>query len=46
MSAQLDAINLEKIGLAHALGEQGYMWLGVAFFAFMGWMLYRVARKA
>ncbi|MBK8565076.1 MAG: oligopeptide transporter, OPT family [Saprospiraceae bacterium] len=46
MSAQLDAINLEKNGLGHALGEQGFMWLGVAFFAFMGWMLYRVARKA
>ncbi len=46
MSTQLDTINLEKNVLGHAFGEQGFMWLGVAFFAFMGWVLYRVARKA
>ncbi len=38
---------LEKVsaepGLTQSLGEEGYKWLGVAFFALMGWILYRVA---
>ncbi|MCX6291469.1 MAG: oligopeptide transporter, OPT family [Bacteroidetes bacterium] len=38
---------LEKINTSHRLmsmfGEGGYMLLGAGFFAFMGWVLYRVA---
>jgi hypothetical protein len=30
-------------GLTSAIGEQGYKWLGVAFFALMGALLYRLA---
>ena len=30
-------------GLAAALGHEGYKWLGVAFFALMGIVLYRIA---
>ncbi len=30
-------------GLIHMLGEGGYMLLGAGFFAFMGWVLYRIA---
>jgi hypothetical protein len=40
---------LQKISaensLTNALGETGFYLLGVAFFAVMGWMLYRVAMK-
>ncbi|MBV8255196.1 MAG: OPT/YSL family transporter [Chitinophaga sp.] len=32
-------------GIQSALGEGGYYILGTAFFAFMGWYLYRIARK-
>ena len=32
-------------GLVSALGEVGYYLLGVAFFALMGWMLYRTGMK-
>lgn len=40
---------LGKVNAEHALsgsgslGEQGYAWLGVAFFALMGFILYRIA---
>jgi putative OPT family oligopeptide transporter len=34
-----------EAGLTEKLGETGFFLLGVAFFAFMGWMLYRVAKK-
>jgi non-canonical (house-cleaning) NTP pyrophosphatase len=40
---------LQKVNAEHALsaesglGEQGYKWLGVAFFALMAYTLYRVA---
>lgn len=30
-------------GLTKSFGEEGYKWLGVAFFALMGFLLYRVA---
>src|SRR5205814_6385592 len=40
---------LERINGSHALtaalGEGGFMLLGAAFFAFMGWVMYRVAVK-
>src|SRR5205085_12346091 len=40
---------LEKINASHSLkaifGEGGYMLLGAAFFVFMGWTLYKIARK-
>ncbi len=40
---------LEKVsalnGLTSILGEGGYMLLGTGFFAFMGWVLYRLAVK-
>ena len=40
---------LEKINASHgitaALGEGGYMLLGAGFFAFMGWVMYRIAIK-
>jgi OPT family oligopeptide transporter len=45
LSEQLDTINLEKQFLGESMGETGFMLLGVAFFAFMGWVLWRVARK-
>lgn len=31
--------------LTKILGEQGYMILGVLFYAFMGWTVFRIARK-
>lgn len=34
-----------EAGLTEKLGETGFYLLGVAFFALMGYMLYRVARK-
>jgi putative OPT family oligopeptide transporter len=40
----LDTVNLEH-SLVPALGEQGFMLLGVVFFALMGWTLWRIARK-
>lgn len=42
VSANLGTINTEP-GLHNALGGEGYKWLGVAFFAFMGFVLYRIA---
>jgi OPT family oligopeptide transporter len=40
----LDAVDLTK-PLTGAVGEGGYQLLGVAFFAFMGIILFRVARR-
>ena len=37
--------NVEEHVLKPALGGTGFMLLGVAFFAFMGWVLWRVARR-
>ncbi|HEY1114755.1 MAG TPA: OPT/YSL family transporter [Chitinophagaceae bacterium] len=42
INAGLQRINTEH-GITAALGEGGYKWIGVAFFAFMGVVLYRVA---
>lgn len=44
VSANLGKINTEP-GLHNVLGGEGYKWLGVAFFAFMGFVLYRIARQ-
>ncbi|MGN7819912.1 OPT family oligopeptide transporter [Chitinophaga varians] len=44
-AAILAKLNMED-GLAGILGHGGYFVLGCAFFAFMGWYLYRTARKA
>lgn len=44
-AAVLSKLNMEN-GLAGILGHGGYFVLGCAFFAFMGWYLYRTARKA
>jgi uncharacterized oligopeptide transporter (OPT) family protein len=41
-NAGLQKVNAEH-GLTSMLGEQGYKWLGVAFFAFMAFTLYRIA---
>lgn len=43
-SAILDKLNMEK-ALSGGMGEGGYYVLGTAFFAFMGWVLYRIANK-
>jgi OPT family oligopeptide transporter len=40
----LDALNLES-KFSGGMGEGGYAVLGVAFFALMGWVLYRIATK-
>jgi putative OPT family oligopeptide transporter len=42
VSAGLGKVNAEH-GIAQSLGGEGYKWLGVAFFALMGFILYRVA---
>lgn len=42
VNAKLGDISAEH-GLTGALGGEGYKWLGVAFFALMGIVLYRVA---
>lgn len=42
ISSSLGKINAEH-GLTGALGVEGYKWLGVAFFALMGFVLYRLA---
>ncbi|WP_212001680.1 OPT family oligopeptide transporter [Chitinophaga sp. HK235] len=44
-AAVLTKLNAES-GLSGILGHGGYYVLGCAFFAFMGWYLYRTARKA
>lgn len=40
----LEKVSMED-GLKRSLGEAGYGILGVAFFALLAWMLYRIARK-
>lgn len=42
VNAGLGKINAEH-GITRKLGEEGYKWLGVAFFALMGIILYRIA---
>ena len=42
VSAGLANVNAEH-GLTNTLGSEGYKWLGVAFFALMGFTLYRIA---
>ncbi len=42
VSAALANVNTEH-GLTSWLGTEGYKWLGVAFFTFMGIVLYRIA---
>lgn len=38
----LARVNVETLLLGPALGEEGFMLLGVLFFAFMGWVLFRI----
>lgn len=48
VNTQLGKVNAEH-GIASSFGGEGYKWLGVAFFAVMGFVLYRIAtgkRKA
>jgi hypothetical protein len=40
----LNAVNLEN-ALSHSIGEGTYFILGAAFFALMGWTLYKIAIK-
>jgi OPT family oligopeptide transporter len=40
-NAGLQKVNAEH-GITNAIGEQGYKWLGVTFFALMAFVLYRV----
>lgn len=42
VNSSLGKVNAEH-GLTGALGVEGYKWLGVAFFALMGYTLYRIA---
>jgi putative OPT family oligopeptide transporter len=42
ISASLAKVNAEH-GITGSIGAEGYKWLGVAFFALMGYTLYRVA---
>ena len=42
VNASLGKMSAES-GLTRWLGGEGYKWLGVAFFALMGFILYRVA---
>ena len=42
ISSGLAKVNTEH-GLTESLGTEGYKWLGVLFFAFMGFTLYRIA---
>lgn len=44
ISRGLAEMNAEH-GLSEWLGAEGYKWLGVAFFALMGFILYRIAMK-
>ena len=41
-NAGLQKVNAEH-AIADSIGEQGYKWLGVAFFTIMSYTLYRVA---
>lgn len=42
VNSKLGNINAEH-GLTDSLGGEGYKWLGVAFFALMGYVLYKIA---
>jgi OPT family oligopeptide transporter len=42
VSAGLGKVSAEE-SLTGSMGEEGYKWLGVAFFALMGFILYRIA---
>ena len=42
VNTALGRVNAEH-GLTESLGGEGYKWLGVLFFALMGFILYRVA---
>ena len=42
VNSKLGNVNAEH-GLTNSLGGQGYTWLGVAFFALMGFILYKIA---
>lgn len=42
INAGLGKVSAEH-GLTTSFGSEGYKWLGVAFFALMGFILYRVA---
>ncbi len=42
ISSSLEKVNAEH-GLTQSLGDNGYKWLGVAFFALMGFILYKIA---
>jgi OPT family oligopeptide transporter len=44
INSSLGKVNAEH-GLTNSFGAEGYKWLGVAFFALMGYILYRVATK-
>ncbi len=44
VNTKLGEVNAEH-GLTNSLGGEGYKWLGVAFFALMGIVLYRIAIK-
>ncbi len=44
INSSLGKVNAEH-SLSSSLGTEGYKWLGVAFFALMGYILYRVATK-
>jgi OPT family oligopeptide transporter len=44
INSSLGKVNAEH-GLTNSFGTEGYKWLGVAFFALMGYILYRVATK-
>jgi RsiW-degrading membrane proteinase PrsW (M82 family) len=41
-NAGLQKVNTEH-GITNSIGEEGYKWLGVAFFALMSYTLYKVA---
>ena len=42
VAAVLARVNMETLFLRPVLGEEGFMLLGVLFFAFMGWVLFRI----
>ena len=44
ITANLAKVNAEH-GITQSLGTEGYKWLGVAFFALMAFVLYRIAIK-
>ncbi|MBI1224677.1 MAG: oligopeptide transporter, OPT family [Bacteroidetes bacterium] len=46
LSESLNKVNLEEHFFSGFLSPTSFMLLGVAFFAFMGWVLWRIGRKA